>query len=175
MTDYKNLLIYKPSIKYIIDGLFTNFETMSQALKKHENNLAGVSKTTLVEIPEESVWLANFISEQTQKTYKNAVSAFIQYSGIQHLEELRNINQANILSWRDSLIKSGASNRTVNNRMSALSSLFNHLCEKQLVATNPVKGLKRPKVNQKTVKTPALFLLWEVFKLEKIKATMDFT
>jgi len=37
------------------------------------------------------------------------------------------------------MMKSGASKRTINNRMSALSSLFDHLCEKQILATNPVK------------------------------------
>ena len=110
----------------------------------------------IISIPEESIWLSNFISKDTQKTYKNAVLNFLGFASIENLEQLRSISQAHILAWRDHLIQSGSSNRTVNNRMASLSSLFNHLCEKQIVSTNPVKGLKRPKVNQTTIKTPAL-------------------
>lgn len=44
----------------------------------------------------------------------------------------------------------------MNNRLSALSSLFKHLCEKQVIAKNPVHGIKRPKVNQTQVKTAAI-------------------
>ena len=80
----------------------------------------------------------------------------MQFSGVQDLDTLKEVNSAVVLAWRNSLIQNKASNRTVNNRMSALSSLFDHLCEKQLVTTNPIKGLKRPKVDQRTVKTPAL-------------------
>ena len=120
----------------------------------------------IISIPEESIWLSNFISKDTQRTYKNAVLNFLQFSNIESLEQLRIISQSDILSWRDDLIDSGASNRTVNNRMASLSSLFNHLCEKQLVSTNPVKGLKRPKVNQSTIKTPAL-------TIEQVRAILD--
>lgn len=113
-------------------------------------------KSELVTIPEESLWLSNFISKDTQKTYKNAVFNFLAFGNIESLEQLRAIKQSDILSWRDNLISSNSSNRTVNNRMAALSSLFNHLCEKQIVHTNPVKGLKRPKIDQSIVKTPSL-------------------
>ena len=120
----------------------------------------------IISIPEESVWLSNFISKDTKRTYKNAVLNFLQFSNIQSLEKLRTINQSDILSWRDDLIDSGASNRTVNNRMASLSSLFNHLCEKQIAPINPVKGLKRPKVDQRTIKTPAL-------TVEQVRAILD--
>lgn len=116
-------------------------------------------KSELVTIPEESLWLSNFISKDTQKTYKNAVFNFLAFGNIESLEQLRAVKQSDILSWRDNLISSNSSNRTVNNRMAALSSLFNHLCEKQIIHTNPVKGLKRPKVDQCMVKTPALTVI----------------
>jgi len=113
-------------------------------------------KSELVTIHEESLWLSNFISKDTQKTYKNAVFNFLAFCRIENLEQLRAVKQSDILSWRDNLISSNSSNRTVNNRMAALSSLFNHLCEKQIVHTNPVKGLKRPNVDQSMIKTPSL-------------------
>jgi site-specific recombinase XerC len=40
--------------------------------------------------------------------------------------------------------------------MSALSSLYEFLTDKNAVATNPVKGVKRPKVDSYEGKTPAM-------------------
>lgn len=40
--------------------------------------------------------------------------------------------------------------------MSALSSLYEFLTDKNAVATNPVKGVKRPKVDSYEGKTPAI-------------------
>ena len=105
-------------------------------------------------IPEESLWLANFTSKQTQRTYSTAVSDFLSYHSIDCVESLRKVSASHLITWRDALTESGAKPRTVNNRMSALSSLFNHLCEKQIIAINPVNGLNRPKVNQDRVETP---------------------
>jgi len=45
---------------------------------------------------------------------------------------------------------------TVRRKLAALSSLFEHLCERNAVETNPVKGVKRPKVESYEGKTPAL-------------------
>ena len=129
-------------------------------------NLTTVDKKSLAQIPEESLWLANFNSEPTKKTYKFAVKQFIQHFNITNVHELREVNQAYIIAWRDHLKEQGYSSRSINNRMSALSSLFNHLCEKQLIATNPIKGLKRPKVDQRKVKTPSL-------TTEQVRAMLD--
>ncbi len=110
----------------------------------------------LVAIPEESLWLANFTSERTKRTYSVAVRAFLGFHRIETLDGLREVSAVHLITWRDELIEIGASPRTINNRMSALSSLFNHLCEKQVINKNPVNGLKRPKVNQDRVETPIL-------------------
>ena len=46
--------------------------------------------------------------------------------------------------------------RIVRHRLAALSSLFEHLCESNAVTHNPVKGVKRPPVENYEGKTPAL-------------------
>ena len=61
-----------------------------------------------------------------------------------------------MLAWREHLIAEGMAARTVGNRMAALSSIFNHLCEKQLVKSNPVKGLQRPRLNEEMGEIPAI-------------------
>ena len=110
----------------------------------------------LKEVPEESVWLANFVSDTTRKTYKVSVREFLRFHRITRAEELRGVNQAYIIAWRDALVDAGASEKTVNTRISAISSLFKHLCERQVVRINPTTGVKRPRVDSGQVKTPVI-------------------
>ncbi|MEW7009930.1 tyrosine-type recombinase/integrase [Lentilitoribacter sp. EG35] len=110
----------------------------------------------LANISEERVWLANFTSKQTRDTYKNAISDLIEFLELRSADELRAIDRAHIIAWRDHLMEHGASNSTVVTRLSAVSSMFQHLCERQVAPKNPVSGVKRPKVSSQTVKTPAL-------------------
>lgn len=115
-----------------------------------------ISGGLLREVPQEAVWLANFVSKRTRETYSNAVREFIALHGITNAEELKEIDQAHVIAWRDSLIKSAASPKTIHNRISAVSSLFKHLCEKQIVKRNPTTGVKRPHVDSSQVKTPVI-------------------
>jgi len=52
------------------------------------------------------------------------------------------------------LLEQGMLPRTVNNRLSALLSVFKELANKQIVSENPVSGIKRPKINQRVVEAP---------------------
>lgn len=110
----------------------------------------------LANVPAESVWLANFPSPRTRRTYRNAVSEFIAFHGITTEDGLRSVSQAHVIAWREALAAAGATPRTINNRLSAVSSLFKHLCEHQLASRNPATGVKRPRVNQAQVVSPAL-------------------
>ena len=111
---------------------------------------------TLATLPEEGVWLANFISSHSKRGYSKAVHGFLAFHGLQTVAELREVKPAHLIAWRDSLLEEGKSPRTVNVRLSALSSLFLHLCHAQLVPDNPVRSVKRCRVNSDRVKTPAI-------------------
>ncbi len=94
------------------------------------NKLATIPNLSeLVTLPQESLWLANFTSQRTQKTYSIAIREFLNFHSIQILEDLRAVSVGHLITWRDDLIESGATPCTVNNRLSAMSSLCNHLCE----------------------------------------------
>lgn len=110
----------------------------------------------LAALPEEAVWLANFVSPRTQRTYQAAVQGFIAFHGLRSSDELRTIGQSHLIAWREYLIQSGASPRTVRNRLAAVSSLFRHLCERQVAARNPVTGVQRPRVNASRVEAAVL-------------------
>ena len=110
----------------------------------------------LAALPEEAVWLANFVSPRTKRTYQAAVQGFIAFHGLQSSDALRAIGQSHLIAWREHLIQTGSSPRTVQNRLAAVSSLFKHLCEKQVATRNPVAGVRRPRVNARRVEAAVL-------------------
>jgi integrase/recombinase XerD len=61
-----------------------------------------------------------------------------------------------VIAWHDELVKRALEPATIRNRLSALSSLFEYLCERDAVTHNPVKGVKRPKTDNNQGKTAAL-------------------
>ncbi len=108
------------------------------------------------QISEELVWLENFTSKATQKTYKAGLKKFCQMLGVNNVDELRNIGSMHIIKFRDAMKELNEKNSTINNRLSGLSSLFKHLIERQVVKTNPVYGVKAMKKDYRKVKSRAL-------------------
>lgn len=107
----------------------------------------------------ENLWLANFTSANTKATYRRAVADFLLDMGIDTPDALYKVTQAHIIAWRDLLKSKGLSNSAICNRLSALSSLFGFLTDKQLCAFNPVSGVRRPNRGVSGIgsgKTPAL-------------------
>jgi site-specific recombinase XerD len=80
----------------------------------------------------------------------------MNFTGIQNPGEFRIVTRAHIIAWRDDLLSRSLSSMSIRHRLSALSSLFEYLCEKNTVTHNPVKGVKRPAVESYEGKTPAI-------------------
>ena len=72
------------------------------------------------------------------------------------LAEMRAVNRAHVIAWRKDLELRHLAGSTVRRKLTALSALFEYLCDRNAVETNPVKGVKRPKVESYEGKTPAL-------------------
>jgi integrase/recombinase XerD len=60
------------------------------------------------------------------------------------------------IAWRKNLESRKLSPATIRRKLSALSALFDYLCESNAVAGNPVDGVKRPMANGNEGLTPAL-------------------
>ena len=54
------------------------------------------------------------------------------------------------------LEQAGAEPRTICARLAAVSSLYGHLLEAQLIAENPARGVRRPKIRRDRVEATAL-------------------
>jgi integrase/recombinase XerD len=100
-------------------------------------------------IPEEDVWLAGFLSDHTRRTYRDAVADFIRRYGIRDRADFRHVDRAAVVSWQRAMKAEALKPRTIRVRLSALSSLFTHLVDHRAADQNPVREIRRPKVNRR--------------------------
>jgi len=126
-------------------------------VNRGERRLTAVEFQGLSEIPPELEWFANLNSEKTRLAYRDDLIDFREFIGIEQPEEFRTVTRAHVIAWREDMKRRTLAASTLRRKLSALSSLFEYLCEKNAVTHNPVKGVKRPKVeNTNEGKTPAL-------------------
>jgi hypothetical protein len=148
----------------------------------------------LADVPAEVEWFRNLDNPHTERAYRNAISDFMRFTGIRRPEEFRVVTRAHVIAWRDELVRRHLDRATVRHRLSALASLSEFLCDKNAVTHNPVKGVKRPKVDKRAaafkiigdcagrlygLAVPAAYsLLSRIFEVKKSKnraATLAFS
>jgi site-specific recombinase XerD len=116
----------------------------------------------LADVPPETEWFANLTNAHTKRAYEEAVKDFVRFTGIGRPEEFRTVTRAHVIAWREDLrgrlTKRGIpwSDSSIRHRLSALAALFEHLCERNAVTHNPVKGVERPKSDSGEGQTPAI-------------------
>ena len=128
------------------------------------SDLTVISKQTLTpaqfndlaDVPPELEWLGNITNKKTQRAYKIDVAEFMVFSGLQEPTSLRIVTRSHVIAWRKHLESRELSHASIRRKLSALSSLFDYLCERNAVAGNPVDGVKRPMANNNEGSTPAL-------------------
>jgi len=69
---------------------------------------------------------------------------------------LQVITHGHVIAFKKFLQDHGKSARTINNRLSSISSLFNHLIDQQVVKINVAQGVKRMPVNSSRVEVKVL-------------------
>jgi site-specific recombinase XerD len=134
---------------------------MSEEKPQHRSHLPqtierkNLSLQFLQSIPEEEVWLAGQLSPHTRRAYKADVQHFVRMLRIRSADELRQVSRAAVIHWQNRMKDTGTKPRTIRRRLSALSSLFSHLITHRAADTNPVRDIKRPRVNRKQGTTRA--------------------
>ncbi len=117
---------------------------MTELIEAKRHHLTATEFQSLATMPPELEWFANITNAQTRRAYKHDVREFSSFIGLQAPEELRLITRAHMIAWRGQLEARELSPATIRRKLSALSSLFDYLCEKNAVTHNPAKGVKRP-------------------------------
>jgi site-specific recombinase XerD len=121
-----------------------------------ERLLTAAEFPRLAAVPPEVEWFANITNRGTRRVYENTIKDFMRFTGILRPDEFRAVTRAHVIAWRDDLALRALDGSTIRNRLAALSSLFEYLCDKNAIAHNPVKGVKRPRAENAEGKTPAL-------------------
>jgi integrase/recombinase XerD len=110
----------------------------------------------LSDVPPEVEWLANLTNPKTRRAYKEDVAEFVSFTCLNDSAQLRTVVRAHVIAWRKDMEARELSAASIRRRLSALSSLFDYLCEHNAVLGNPVDGVKRPRANNNEGSTPAL-------------------
>ena len=110
----------------------------------------------LAALPAEAEWLANIRNDRTRRAYRHDVEAFCRFAGIATPEAMRSVTRPHVIAWRTHLEQQGLAGASIRRKLSALASLFDHLCECNVAADNPVRGVQRPPIDALEGKTPAL-------------------
>jgi len=110
----------------------------------------------LAEVPPELEWFANFTNPKTRRAYKTDIGDFTHFVGITSPMEMRSVTRAHIIAFRTQLEQRGLAPSSIRRKLSAIASLFDHLCETNTVTHNPVDGVERPKASVNEGSTPAL-------------------
>ena len=118
--------------------------------------LADPSFYELNDVPPELEWFANISNPNTRRAYRNDVAGFMAFFGMKDSQHFRGVTRAHLLAWRKQLEGAGSGPATIRRKLSALASLFDHLCEVNAVTHNPVRGVKRPRSETAEGKTPAI-------------------
>ncbi len=131
---------------------------MKSLIRSTPKSLTKSQFQNLADVPAELEWLANISNKKTQRAYQIDVREFVSFSGIDSWEGLRLVERSHVIAWRDDLVgrEPNLAPATIRRKLSALSSLYDYLCEKNAVLLNPVAGVKRPKANNNEGSTPAL-------------------
>jgi integrase/recombinase XerD len=101
-------------------------------------------------------WFANLDNPRTRRAYRLDVRDFTAFAGVERPEEMRQVTRAHLIAWRKDLERRGLAPSSIQRKLAAVASLFDHLCEANAVSHNPVRGVKRPKAERNEGKTPAL-------------------
>ncbi len=110
----------------------------------------------LAEVPPAIAWFADIDNPQTRRAYQNDAEEFMAFAGIADPHAFRQVGRGHVLAWRRDLEQRALAGATIRRKLSALSSLFDALCEANAVTGNPVDGIKRPKVASQEGTTPAI-------------------
>lgn len=88
-------------------------------------------------------------SEHTLSAYLFDVKQFLDFSGCNSFEDIKEVNYKLVRSWVVSLNTERYENKSINRKLAALRTYFRFLIKEGIIESNPLKSLKGPKVQKK--------------------------
>ncbi len=125
-------------------------------VQNRERKLTASEFQSLADVPPEAEWFANIENANTRRAYRTDVHDFMTFAGIHELGEFREVKRAHLIAWRKQLEGRALEPSTIRRKLSAIASLFDHLCEANAVSHNPADGVRRPSEGLNEGKSAAL-------------------
>ena len=105
-------------------------------------------------------WLKNINTANTREAYRNDLIDFVIFAKIKNIEDFKKLKRADIIDWRDSM-KGNPKNpnlaiRSIKRKMSTVSKFFEYLCDENVLESNVVIGVERPKLQANEGATAAI-------------------
>ncbi len=130
--------------------------TKQSLVKTTPRKLTSEQFHQLAGVPAAIEWFANIDNPHTRRAYQKDVEDFNAFLGIKTPDELRHVTRAHVIAWRKDIENRQLASATIRRKLSAISALFDYLCDNNAVPDNPVHGVKRPFADNNEGKTPAL-------------------
>jgi|SRR6185503_6927453 len=83
----------------------------------------------LADVPPEIEWFANIKNDNTRSAYRNDVTTFMRFVGIEQPQEFRSITRSHVIAWRKELERRKLAAASIRRKLSALADLFDYLRE----------------------------------------------
>jgi len=137
-------------------------EAKDLVVQSEARKLTAQEFQNLADVPPELEWFGNLKNKNTKRAYRNDVTEFMKFTGIESPEEFRMVKRSHLIAWREQLEGSKEIKgrelqaATVRRKLSAVASLFDYLCNANAVAFNPADGVTRPNADANEGKSPAL-------------------
>jgi integrase/recombinase XerD len=103
------------------------------AVRREARALTAAEFRGLANVPPEAEWFANIDNPQTRRIYQIDIREFLAFVGIEQPEEFRVVMRSHVLAWRKDLERQELSSAAIRRKLSAVSSLFEHLCDANAV------------------------------------------
>lgn len=89
----------------------------------------------------------NFSSLHTRKNYQRDIQSFVRFlmDFFAPVQSWNDVQRWHTVAYKKWLTDIEQSPKTINRKLSSISSFFNFLLEKNLISHNPITGIKRPK------------------------------
>lgn len=97
-------------------------------------------------------WILNFNSRSTQRCYLSTVNEFARFLEGQGVTAIYQINQIQIIAYRDFLKAKENSSSTISRKLFTISSLFKEMIYGGVLEKNPVDRVRIPRVSSKKIK-----------------------
>ena len=118
------------------------FERQGELKPEQFERYEGIRKGELIPLRlYESEWLRSLkATAKTEQEFTAHLKTAETFLKTRNRDLVSSVTDADVMAWRDSMLKAGKANATINKRLTAMSSYFGYIMKAGAIDRNPFKG-----------------------------------